>query len=186
MYLDMSGLLTSTRIRRVRCGEEKPHCLRCSSTSRQSLQPGPASTHNRVERPLQQNAALSSAASRKRRAFEFYFHQAGPALSGNLDLEFWIDSLLQICRLEPLVWDAIIYLTLSLIGCILFIAIKLLQGSRKAAMALYNRGAELLGNVMAFGGHSMGHPCWLYQPEILGSYGQVDLSLSENLGAHQK
>lgn len=139
---------------------------------------------------------------RERRAFEFYFHQAGPALSGNLDLGFWRGSVLQICRLEPSVWDAIISLSalyerppihetpsfrlingpaavenhfhqealvwysrslaalqqrisqgvadlaVSLISCILFITIELLQGNRKAAFTLYSQGMQLLASSM--------------------------------------
>lgn len=48
---------------------------------------------------------------RERRAFEFYFHRAGPALAGILDLTFWNGTVLQICRLEPAVWDAVISLS---------------------------------------------------------------------------
>jgi hypothetical protein len=105
---------------------------------------------------------------------------------------------LQVCRLEPVVWDAIISLstlyerpplheaspeqllndpaavkqcyhhealvwysrslsrlqqrinqgmadlTVSLISCVLFIAIELLQGNRKAAQALYKQGAQMM------------------------------------------
>lgn len=44
----------------------------------------------------------------ERRAFEYYFHRAGPALSGVLDLDFWCGIVLQTCRLEPAIWDAIV------------------------------------------------------------------------------
>ena len=123
-------------------------------------------------------------------------------MSGNLDLDFWRGSVLQICRLEPSVWDAIISLSalyerppihetssfrlingpaavenpfhqealvwysrslaalqqrisqgvadlaMSLISCILFITIELLQGNRKAALALYSQGMQLLASSM--------------------------------------
>ncbi|KAF9893530.1 hypothetical protein FE257_010842 [Aspergillus nanangensis] len=48
---------------------------------------------------------------RERRAFEYYFHRAAPALSGILDLVFWRGAVLQICRSEPAIWDAIIALS---------------------------------------------------------------------------
>lgn len=137
---------------------------------------------------------------RERRAFEYYFHRAGPALAGVVDLSFWNGSVLQICRLEPAVWDAVISLstlyerppihdsspfslidspaavrhdyhqealvwysrslaalqqrinqgvadfTVSMISCILFIAIELLQGHKSAAIALYTQGAQLLAS----------------------------------------
>lgn len=168
--------------------------MKCTTTGRQC--------RYRVvsESPSRQIASPSNAGLRERRAFEFYFHQAGPALSGNIDLDFWRGSVLQICRLEPSVWDAIISLSalyerppihetssfrlingpaavenpfhqealvwysrslaalqqrisqgvadlaVSLISCILFITIELLQGNRKAALALYSQGMQLLAS----------------------------------------
>lgn len=44
----------------------------------------------------------------ERRAFEYYFHHAGPALSGVLDFDFWCGIVLQTCRSEPAIWDAIV------------------------------------------------------------------------------
>ncbi|KAJ5259439.1 Protein of unknown function DUF3468 [Penicillium angulare] len=104
----------STRARRVRCGEEKPQCLRCSSTGRQcsySLNSTPTRNLKKTESPQQQIALYSHQGSRERRAFEYYFYKAGPALSGVLDLAFWRGSVLQICRMEPAIWDAIISLS---------------------------------------------------------------------------
>ncbi|KAJ5088698.1 transcriptional regulator family: Fungal Specific TF [Penicillium angulare] len=100
------------KARRVRCGEEKPQCLRCSSTGRQcsySLSSTP--NGKKTESPHQQIALYSHQGSRERRAFEYYFHKAGPALSGVLDVAFWRGSVLQICRMEPAIWDAIISLS---------------------------------------------------------------------------
>ncbi|KAJ5167321.1 transcriptional regulator family: Fungal Specific TF [Penicillium canariense] len=203
------------KIRRVRCGEEKPRCVRCISTGRQCSYG--ASSLSKSTVPL--NVAARTFAClhthlttsfptwvepqtgwRERRAFEFYFHQAGPSLSGDLDLYFWRGCVLQTCRQEPAVWDAIISLSalyerpplletppfwlinnpatvrshshrealvwysrslavlqqrinqgtanlsVSLISCILFIAIELLQGNRKAALGLYKQGAQLMIN----------------------------------------
>ncbi|KAJ5747087.1 transcriptional regulator family: Fungal Specific TF [Penicillium nucicola] len=142
----------------------------------------------------------SHSGQRERRAFDYYFHRAGPALAGALDLNFWSGSVLQICRLEPAVWDAVISLsalyerppicdsnplsllnnpanvrhgyheealvwysrslaalqrrinrgvadlTISMISCVLFIAIELLQGNKSAAVILYTNGARLLAS----------------------------------------
>ncbi|KAJ5578568.1 transcriptional regulator family: Fungal Specific TF [Penicillium hispanicum] len=200
------------RARRIRCGEEKPHCVKCTSTGRQcsyaSLKPSPeivGSPQSQITREF------SHLAARERRAFEYYFHQAGPSLSGVLDLSFWRGSVLQICRLEPAVWDAIISLsalyerppihgsapfalingpaavrhayhhealvwysrsltalqkrinqgvadlTVSLITCILFIAIELLQGNRNAALTLYRQGAQMMVSAMASVGGPSDH-----------------------------
>ncbi|KAJ5312141.1 transcriptional regulator family: Fungal Specific TF [Penicillium antarcticum] len=145
----------------------------------------------------------NSSDPRERRAFEYYFHRVGPALAGALDLNFWSGSVLQICQLEPAVWDAVISLsvlyerppicdakplsllnnpadvrhgyheealvwysrslaalqrrinqgvadlTISMISCVLFIAIELLQGNKSAAVILYTNGARLLASTMA-------------------------------------
>ncbi|KAI2731947.1 transcriptional regulator family: Fungal Specific TF [Penicillium roqueforti] len=185
------------KIRRVRCGEEKPHCLRCTSTGRRCAYGG-GHARTFIGRLQPDITPYTSQGSRERRSFEFYFHQAGPSLSGVLDQAFWRGSVLQICRVEPLIWDAIISLsalyerppiyetspwslindpaavrheyhhealvwysrslallqqrinqgtadlTVSLVSCILFIAIELLQGSRKAAQILYKHGAQLV------------------------------------------
>ncbi|KAJ5983273.1 transcriptional regulator family: Fungal Specific TF [Penicillium waksmanii] len=191
------------KIRRVRCGEEKPHCARCISTGRQchySTASKPRTTQPLL--PLQLTLS-SHSGSRERRAFEYYFHRAGPSLSGVLDVSFWRGSVLQICRLEPAVWDAVISLStlyerppihespamemindpavvrqrhhrealvwysrslaalqqrieqgsadlnVSLISCILFIAIELLQGNRRAAVNLYKQGVRMVLGVQS-------------------------------------
>ncbi|KAJ5649073.1 uncharacterized protein N7484_002796 [Penicillium longicatenatum] len=198
---------SKTGARRVRCGEEKPHCLRCTSTGRKcsyisTLAP------QRIDSPPRQLTLFSHQGWRERRAFEYYFHQAGPALSGVLDVAFWRGSVLQICRMEPAIWDAIISLSslyerppihdaspfrlinnpaevqythhrealiwysrslaavqqridhgvadlmVSLISCILFIAIELLQGNRKAAMNLTSQGTQMVVSAMTPLGHS--------------------------------
>ncbi|KAJ5592867.1 hypothetical protein N7537_009771 [Penicillium hordei] len=184
------------KIRRVKCGEEKPHCVRCTSTGRRcEYSISPLKT---IGRPQLELTTFTCQRSRERRAFEYYFHKAGPSLSGVLDQAFWRGSVLQICRVEPLVWDAIISLSalyerppihetspwlllndpavvrhqyhrealvwysrslallqqridqgtadlvVALISCILFIAIELLQGSRRGAQVLYKQGAQLI------------------------------------------
>jgi hypothetical protein len=92
------------RIRRVKCGEEKPSCLRCTSTGRkcdfEDTQPVPV---------LVNSLSLSpNTVSRERRAFAYYFEFAASSVGGGLDLDFWRTVVPQVCRNEPAVWDAII------------------------------------------------------------------------------
>ncbi|KAJ5682811.1 transcriptional regulator family: Fungal Specific TF [Penicillium macrosclerotiorum] len=203
------------KVRRVRCGEEKPCCTRCTSTGRRcsystASAPKGTGTFNGLNfssgNPSVSLAGTfssvleSQAGLRERRAFEYYFHQAGPSLSGDLDVSFWRICVLQICRMEPAVWDAIISLGalyerppvqetppfrlindpatiqhayhhealiwysrslatlqaridqgtadigVSLISCLLFIAIELLQGNRNAALTLYKQGLRLMAS----------------------------------------
>ncbi|KAJ5926005.1 hypothetical protein N7454_007515 [Penicillium verhagenii] len=99
-----------TGSRRIRCGEEKPHCLKCTSTGRKCSYTSKLSPQRHGSPPCQLTI-FSHQGWRERRAFEYYFHQAGPALSGVLDVAFWRGSVLQICRMEPAIWDAIIALS---------------------------------------------------------------------------
>ncbi|KAJ5895008.1 C6 zinc finger domain protein [Penicillium taxi] len=91
------------KIRKVKCGEEKPHCLRCTSTGRKCEYE--ESALSILENPL---ALLPNTVWRERRAFAYYFHQAAPFIGGGLDIGFWSTIVPQICRSEPAVWDAII------------------------------------------------------------------------------
>ncbi|KAL2841533.1 hypothetical protein BJX68DRAFT_172989 [Aspergillus pseudodeflectus] len=96
------------KVRRVKCGEEKPSCVRCSSTGRRCDYTNTATAaQSAVARAL----PTISAESRERRAFEYYYFSAAPSLSDALDLDFWRGTVLQICRSEPAVWDAIVALS---------------------------------------------------------------------------
>ncbi|KAI9035785.1 Zn(II)2Cys6 transcription factor [Aspergillus affinis] len=95
------------RTRRVKCGEERPECHRCSSTGRKcdyvalmALHPAPRAY-----------SIETSPVQRERRAFEYYYYRAAPALSDALDLSFWRGAVLQISRSEPAVWDAVVALS---------------------------------------------------------------------------
>ncbi|RDW60506.1 Zn(II)2Cys6 transcription factor domain-containing protein [Aspergillus mulundensis] len=94
------------KIRRVKCGEEKPHCLRCTSTGRWCDYARPAATR-RDRVAVSRVLPTASPESRERRAFEYYFFHAAPCLSDVLDLDFWRGTVLQMCRTEPAIWDAI-------------------------------------------------------------------------------
>ncbi|CAG8379856.1 unnamed protein product [Penicillium salamii] len=89
------------KIRRVKCGEERPSCLRCTSTGRKC--------DFKLEPIIFVNPSLSpNTGSRERRAFAYYFEFAASSIGGGLDLDFWRTVVPQVCRHEPAVWDAII------------------------------------------------------------------------------
>ncbi|EAW13177.1 uncharacterized protein ACLA_016230 [Aspergillus clavatus NRRL 1] len=104
-----TGLLRSKsgcktcKVRRVKCGEEKPRCVRCTSTGRKCEYED--ARVSLLDNPL---SISPNTVSRERRAFAFYFQHAAPFVGGGLDVEFWRTSVPQICRSEPAVWDAII------------------------------------------------------------------------------
>ncbi|OJJ96685.1 hypothetical protein ASPACDRAFT_125443 [Aspergillus aculeatus ATCC 16872] len=102
------------KIRRVKCGQEKPYCLRCSSTGRKCeyvkavagtfSSASPPSTAA-LDHPL---AFAPNTVWRERRAFAYYFERVALFVGGDLDVEFWGTFVPQLCQGEPAVWDAII------------------------------------------------------------------------------
>ncbi|KAJ5787370.1 hypothetical protein N7457_002360 [Penicillium paradoxum] len=97
------------KIRRVKCGEEKPSCVRCTSTGRKCDFDGvlPSSTTSTIVNPLSLSPS-TNIAWRERRAFAYYFEVAATSIGGGLDVDFWRTVVPQVCRHEPAVWDAII------------------------------------------------------------------------------
>lgn len=94
--------LNPSRIRRVKCGEEKPHCARCTTTGRKCDYEGTISV---IDHPL---SLSPNTVWRERRSFAYYFQNAASSISGGLDGDFWSTIVPQVCRREPAVWDAII------------------------------------------------------------------------------
>ncbi|KAL2839595.1 hypothetical protein BJY01DRAFT_27503 [Aspergillus pseudoustus] len=104
------------RVRKIKCGEEKPSCHRCltakykceySSNTNYSgtfSSASSAATTSILDRPL---STSPNAVMRERRAFAYYFQHAAPYLAGGLDQTFWGSVVPQICRTEPAVWDAV-------------------------------------------------------------------------------
>ncbi|KAJ4391456.1 hypothetical protein N0V93_005073 [Gnomoniopsis smithogilvyi] len=103
------------KIRKVKCDETKPFCLRCTKTGRKCdgyLDPkaltkrrGPrdVAPHDHVLSPL-----LEFAAPEEQRAFCFFQHSTAPCISGDFDTEFWRVIVLQISQTEPAVRHAVL------------------------------------------------------------------------------
>ncbi|KAE8419537.1 hypothetical protein BDV36DRAFT_134202 [Aspergillus pseudocaelatus] len=105
---------SNTRIRKVKCDETKPQCVRCKSTGRRCTY-----ALNQTEMRVPRGSMPSIESSyplgdfvdhewQERRAFEYYFHRAGPAIGGYLDHRFWKGVVPELCRSEPAVWDAVV------------------------------------------------------------------------------
>ncbi|GIJ83045.1 hypothetical protein Asppvi_001562 [Aspergillus pseudoviridinutans] len=105
---------TTCKIRKVKCGEEKPNCIRCTSTGRKCDYPSPAPSRHAstsassvvpvLDRPL---SLSPSRVWLERRAFAHYAQHAASFIGGGLEIDFWVGVLTQVCRTEPAVWDAI-------------------------------------------------------------------------------
>ncbi|KAJ5621884.1 hypothetical protein N7528_005116 [Penicillium herquei] len=98
------------KIRRVKCGEEKPSCLRCTQTGRKCDYGSNTSSADLIlsralASPL---SSTPNTISRERRAFAYYFQCAATSVGGGLDVDFWLHIVPQVCRREPAVWDAMI------------------------------------------------------------------------------
>ncbi|KAF3053832.1 hypothetical protein E8E11_010578 [Didymella keratinophila] len=106
------------KIRRVKCGEEKPNCSRCTSTGRKcDGYPKPKETFQiQVFTPSEPVTKLRPAMSQisglgdNTRYLEFYHQCAVPSLSSRFDHEFWSKTSLQMAYTEPAVRHAIIAL----------------------------------------------------------------------------
>ncbi|KAJ5502427.1 transcriptional regulator family: Fungal Specific TF [Penicillium fimorum] len=96
------------KIRRVKCGEEKPSCLRCSSTGRKCEYEGSGTFPWAPSTPGHALSLSQNAARRERRAFAYYFEHVSQHLAGGMNVDFWTGIVPQICRSEPSVWDAMI------------------------------------------------------------------------------
>ncbi|KAH8690324.1 hypothetical protein BGW36DRAFT_69800 [Talaromyces proteolyticus] len=111
-----SGCITC-KIRHIKCSEERPKCLRCTSTGRlceyqrAARSPYIASSELPLLTTYRPPHNLLPASQLERRAFHFYFHFVSPSLSGMADFGFWGGTVLQICRSQPLIWDAVISLS---------------------------------------------------------------------------
>ncbi|KAJ5374363.1 hypothetical protein N7517_006369, partial [Penicillium concentricum] len=101
------------KIRRVKCGEEKPICLRCSSTGRKCeygdpITSSPAFVSLHTAPPSYSMRVSPNSGCNERRAFEYYIQHASNGLGAGMNLDFWTKVAPQFCRTEPAVWDAII------------------------------------------------------------------------------
>ena len=108
------------RIRKVKCDEIKPFCMRCTKTGRRCdgyLDAKTMSQRRRRSGLLTSSAGdpqapltlfYDWASSDERRAFHFFQHITAPCLSGDLDGAFWRVLVLQICQSEPAVRHAVL------------------------------------------------------------------------------
>ncbi|SPQ22550.1 e5e08d0d-3454-4405-aeb2-365dbff5eb0a [Thermothielavioides terrestris] len=116
-----TGCITC-KIRKVKCDEAKPYCMRCTKTGRRC--DGYLDAKSMAQRRRRPAGPVVSAvagrpqasttlfydwaSSDERRAFHFFQHVTAPSLSGGLDDAFWRVLVLQICQAEPAVRHAVL------------------------------------------------------------------------------
>ncbi|KAK1979129.1 hypothetical protein LZ30DRAFT_597628 [Colletotrichum cereale] len=97
------------KVRKVKCDEVKPNCLRCSSTSRvcggYSAPAQPVSAQLRLLKP---QSLFPSIGIQESRALQYFCEMVSPNLPGATDPYFWTHLVVQFSRYEPAVRHSII------------------------------------------------------------------------------
>ncbi|KAI3398492.1 hypothetical protein diail_9174 [Diaporthe ilicicola] len=103
------------RIRKVKCDETKPYCLRCTKTGRKCdgyLDPRNLASRRRPRDPTPQDHVLGPlldlSTPEEERAFYFFQHVTAPCISGDFDAVFWRTVVLQVAQTEPAVRHAVL------------------------------------------------------------------------------
>ena len=96
----------STRIRRVKCDEAKPHCHRCTSTGRKcdgySTQEARHAEHAPNTPSLIPSVSVDPCATTlEKRTFEFFRTHTAPCISGYFPDPVWDRYVLQTSQHEP-------------------------------------------------------------------------------------
>lgn len=107
--------LNRDRIRKVKCDETKPYCLRCTKTGRKCdgyLDPRNLASRRRPKDPTPQDHVLGPlldlSTPEEKRAFYFFQHVTAPCISGDFDAVFWRSVVLQVAQTEPAVRHAVL------------------------------------------------------------------------------
>ncbi|RAK99650.1 Zn(II)2Cys6 transcription factor domain-containing protein [Aspergillus ibericus CBS 121593] len=93
------------RIRHIKCDEQKPVCLRCTSTGRRCDGYMPMPYSLRIAKQLAQMTAFVNPA--EARALEFFFRKSAAHLAGYFGASFWTRTVFQLSLTEPSIRHAI-------------------------------------------------------------------------------
>lgn len=98
------------KIRRVKCDEAQPSCLRCTSTGRRCDGYELILRRSRSDQPSLRTSLIPivQANNNERRSFDFYLQRTAPILSGALDTRFWKQFIPQLSVSQPAIWDAVV------------------------------------------------------------------------------
>ncbi|GAB1320414.1 hypothetical protein MFIFM68171_10624 [Madurella fahalii] len=158
-----TGCITC-KIRKVKCDEAKPFCMRCTKTGRSCDGYLDAKTmaqrRRRSGAPVGHGAGAPQApltllyewaSSDERRAFHFFQHVTAPCLSGDLDGAFWRVLVLQICQSEPAVRHAVLAVSSlheAMVQAAMMTTYVDIEGRSSFALYQYNQAIACLLNQM--------------------------------------
>ncbi|EXJ55882.1 hypothetical protein A1O7_08813 [Cladophialophora yegresii CBS 114405] len=109
------GCLTC-KIRKVKCGEEKPACRRCLSTGRKcdgyvtainSRQHAPVAPASPTPAHVGCISTYAHANRLELQAFEFFIGDVLPGFSRIVDRRFWHQVIPQLSQSDKIIWDAV-------------------------------------------------------------------------------
>ncbi|KFA66903.1 hypothetical protein S40285_02331 [Stachybotrys chlorohalonatus IBT 40285] len=109
--------LTFVSARKVKCDEGRPHCNRCTSTSRTCGGYPPQSKQIFTWDDLLRRATigvtpkLTDISEEECRSVDFYRHTAGPRMANWFDSSFWNHTVLQVSTSNPTAWHALVTLS---------------------------------------------------------------------------
>jgi hypothetical protein len=112
--------LIEARIRRVKCDELKPACLRCTSTGRKCdgyIEPPPRKKRESTYSVAPMFLSLYSPSFdvledvNERRGYHYFRSRVVQDISGCFELEFWDNLVLQVSHAEPTVRHALLALS---------------------------------------------------------------------------
>ncbi|KAM3086406.1 hypothetical protein ACMFMG_000542 [Clarireedia jacksonii] len=115
---------STCRIRRVKCGEEKPYCLRCTKTGRRcdgynndqqagsslALTSPQRTKFSQVPSPTLVPSTSIEGDEQERRSFHFFLDRTAPELAGYYECQFWSRLVLQRCHSDDAIRHAVIAL----------------------------------------------------------------------------
>ncbi|KAH8591739.1 hypothetical protein B0O99DRAFT_744188 [Bisporella sp. PMI_857] len=102
--------------RRIKCGEEKPHCSRCTSTGRKCDGYEPVPQPRSFPSSFDHSAMISLPVNiggdvEERRSFQFFYEKTMPEISGYIPSDFWSKLVLPATQADPTVLHAVIALS---------------------------------------------------------------------------
>ncbi|EMT72401.1 Transcriptional regulatory protein moc3 [Fusarium odoratissimum] len=113
------------RIRRVKCDEGKPVCLRCTSTGRTcdgyTLPPSSSYSSSTSTSPSPQSSDSYSATADLKlilprqspeevRSYRFFLEITAPSLAGAFYADFWLAEVPRVCMSDAAIWHAVVSL----------------------------------------------------------------------------
>lgn len=114
----LSLWLIQDQIRRVKCGEEKPECKKCSSTGRKCDDYVPQGEKALVSKKLPIRTEADSIPTslctsfsenpQESQIFDFLRHESAPKFAGNFASTFWDSTVFAVALTEPAVKHALV------------------------------------------------------------------------------